>query len=116
MAKRKAPRIPGNGGRNNLIMASRTAIRNEIRADRNFTRQFVTDAAVLAVHDVFGAGEKRVADFLVALNDNLMKMSEITLEDAKDDSSIVYMKAKMDEALKPLLGRNFQPYDERYRL
>lgn len=112
--KRKPPRLPGNGGKNKMLMVNRAVKKEELSFNRRFTQQFVTDAAVLAVHDVFGAGEKRVTDFLVALDKRLMQMAESVLEDSKDDAQIEYTKAKLDEALKPLMGKNFRPYDERY--
>lgn len=110
--KRKPPVIPGNSMK--YIHVRNSIKQSELSFQRNFARQFVIDAACLAVHDTFGAGEKRMADFLLSLHENLMKMADLTLEDAQDDKSLVYMKAKLDEALKPILGINFKPYDERY--
>ncbi len=112
--KRKPPRLPG-GGRTFVPVQAMVNDR-EKAYQRNFARQFVVDAAVLAAHDTFGAGPKRMQEFYACLHSKLMEMSELILEDAKDDKELVYMKTKLDEALKPLLGQNFRPYDERYRV
>ena len=114
MAKRKPPKLPGGGKKYANVQAA--VNRHELIYQRHFARQFVLDAAVLAAHDVFGAGEKRMYDFYASMHEWLQKISEMILEDAQDDKEIVYSKDKLDEALKPLLGQNFRPYDERYRV
>lgn len=111
--KRKPPKLPGGG--KNFVNVQAKINRDELNFQRNFTRQFVVDAAVLAAHETFGAGEKRIADFLDSLYKTLDQIADMALADAKDDKTIIYTKDKLDEALKPLLGVNFQPYDERYR-
>ena len=109
--KRKPPRLPG-GGRTFVPVQAMVNDR-EKAYQRNFARQFVTDAACLAVHDTFGAAEIGQEKFLASLGYWLMEMSELTLEDAKDDKDLVYMKTKLDEALKPILGNGRDVPDER---
>lgn len=102
-------------GQKNNYIAKRKAVSDAILyRERDFTRQFMLDAAVLAAHRTFGAGQKRIQDFYADLHDVLMEMAGLTLDDAKGDKDLVYMKAKLDEALEPLLGDLFKPYDERY--
>lgn len=102
-------------GQKNNYIAKRKAISDAILyRERDFTRQFMIDAAVLAVHRTFGAGQKRIQDFYADMHDVLMEMASLTHEDYKGDKNLVYMKAKIDEALEPLLGDLFKPYDERY--
>jgi hypothetical protein len=57
----KQPMIRRTGG--GYIVTRQVCSENEKRFDRNFTRQFCEDAAILAVHKTFGAGEKRIRDF-----------------------------------------------------
>lgn len=110
--KKKPPKLPGGGVK--YVNVRNVVSQKEIAFRQHFARQFVIDAAVLAAHETFGAGEKRINDFYCCLHEKLMEMAKVTLEDSKDDKELVYMKDKLDEALKPLMGANFRPYDERY--
>ena len=113
MAKRKPPKMRG-GAKNKIVQVQSSVNRHELVFQRYFARQFVLDAATLAANEVFGAGELRQSDFYVSINKWLVEISEMILDDSKSDQEIVYSKQKLDEALKPLMGRNFQPYDQRY--
>lgn len=86
-----------------------------LRYNRHFAKQFVVDCAVIAANETFGAGAKRAPEYLDTLYRVMDELADLTLSDAKDDKEVLYMKAKLDERLKPLLGENFVPYDERYR-
>jgi hypothetical protein len=113
MGKKKQPPLIRKSG-SNYIAARQILTAHQLHRDRAFTRQFMIDAAVLAAHRTFGAGPKRIQDFYADLHEVLMEMADLTLEDAESDKDLVYMKTKLDEALEPLLGENFRPYDERY--
>lgn len=112
--KRKPPRLPGGG--KTYVNVQNQVTQSTLNFHRHFARQFVEDAAILAVHETFGAGEKRIADFLNCLYQTLDEMSDMTLNDSKDDKKLVYSHEKLDEALKKCMGANFKPYEERYRI
>lgn len=110
--KNKPPTMKKHGS---SYLAVRSAVSETVlRRERNFTRQFMIDAAVLAVHRTFGTGPKRMQDFYVDLHEVMQEMATMICTDSRADKDLEYSKAKLDEALRPLLGVNFHPYDERY--
>lgn len=80
----------------------------------SFAIQMGMDAGVLAVNEVFGAGEKRAAEFCQVYNRIVNEIAEMTDEDARGDKEIAYTKAKVDQGLKRILGDRFHPWEERY--
>lgn len=63
-------------GQKNNYMAKRKAVSDAILyRERDFTRQFMLDAAVLAAHRTFGAGQKRIQDFYADMHDDIVKIS-----------------------------------------
>lgn len=111
--KRKPPKLPGGG--KTFVNVQNQVNERTLEIHRLFARQFAEDAAILAVHETFGAGEKRIAEFLDCFYQTINEMSDMTLEDSKDDKACVYSHEKLDEALKKCMGVNFKPYEERYR-
>ena len=81
--------------------------------ERHVSRQLMTDAAMIAVHKVFGAGQKRCTEFHWELCKTYEEMAKICAEDTKD---MEYTKAVVDRKLKEILGDDMQPWDERYSL
>jgi len=77
--------------------------------------QINCDAAMLALHEVFGFGGIRMKRFHTAwmrYSDQIMRMLN---EDAKDDPDAVYAKHKIDEQLKDiLLPEDFRKWEDRY--
>ena len=77
--------------------------------------QMAEEAAIIAAHDVLGLGAGRAVQFTVALRDELNALSNLIVEDAKDDKQIWYTKDKHDEKIKAIVGEeNFAPWEERY--
>ena len=87
----------------------------ELRRMREFSLQYCLDAALIAVNDVFGAGEKRILDFMDAYNRSIEEISRVVMQDARDDKECVYAKAKVDQKLQQICGKHFLPWDERYK-
>lgn len=81
--------------------------------ERHVSRQLMTDAAMIAAHKVFGAGQKRCTEFHWELCKTYEEMAKICSEDTKD---MEYTKAVVDRKLKEILGDDMQPWDERYSL
>lgn len=86
----------------------------EIRAHSN--QQMMTDALVLAVHEVYGFGGKRIIRLCGAISAKLNEISHMVCEDAADDKEIAYAKATLDKALQQAYGKAYKvkPFDERY--
>ena len=76
-----------------------------------FTMQMASDAALLAANDVFGAGAERAVRFHDAMQRYFDEILTMTHEDTQD---IEYTKAKLDGALRRILGDKLQPFDQRY--
>ena len=81
--------------------------------ERHVSRQLMTDAAMIAAHKVFGAGQKRCTEFHRELCKTYEEMAKICAEDTKD---MEYTKSVVDRKLKEIFGDSVQPWDERYSL
>lgn len=79
-----------------------------------FVMQWCEDAAMIAANQVLGLGEGRAKEFGEAYNTIMAEIAEIVRDDGKDDKELVYAKAKVDDALKRVCGKHFQPWEERY--
>lgn len=77
--------------------------------------QMVTDAAVLAAHDVFQLGPGRAAKFLAAIRKYTNEIASMLVEDGKTDRDYIYTREKVDARLKQICGDKFIPWEERYR-
>lgn len=88
----------------------------EIYRHRNFTIQWCADAALLAANEVFQRKGPKLVEFNNAFVRYAKEIAEMTIDDAKDDKSIEYTKAKLDARLQDLLGDDFVPWDERYQV
>lgn len=86
----------------------------EFQRKMDILLQMCCDAALIAVNDVFGAGPTRAQRFRKAFQDNVNEIARMTVDAAKDDDEIVYVKAKLDERLKQICGDEFKPWEERY--
>lgn len=81
--------------------------------ERHVSRQLMTDAAMIAVAKVFGAGAKRCAEFHRELCETYTQMAELCQSDTKD---MEYTKTVIDRKLREILGDSVQSWDERYSL
>lgn len=86
----------------------------DITYHRTFTMQWCADAAILAANEVFQRKGEKIVEFHNAFIRYAHEIAEMTMEDAKADKSLVYTKAKLDERLEAILGKDFIPWDERY--
>lgn len=86
----------------------------DISFHRKFTMQWNADAAILAANEVFQRKGKKIVEFYNAFVRYSHEIAKMTLDDAKDDKTIEYTKAKVDARLKEILGEDFQPWEERY--
>lgn len=86
----------------------------EMSHQRRFTIQWCADAAILAANEVFKRKGEKLVEFSNAFVKYAHEIAEMTTADAKDDRTLEYTKAKLDDRLQELLGDDFVPYDERY--
>lgn len=85
------------------------------QAKLDMAMQVVQDAACFAAHDMFKMGPGRAIDFCVAIRDYTNEMMKLMNSDLDDDQDYEYTKAKIDEALKCIVGEeNFTPWEGRY--
>ena len=89
---------------------------NEKRIMRLFTMQWCADAALIAANEVFQRRGKKLVEFHKAFVKWAHAIAEMTLDDAEDDKTIEYTKAKVDARLQDLLGEDFQPWESRYNI
>lgn len=114
MSKKKKNKVKKVRGENFVsVLERQTEIacndRAEIRA------QIDEEAACYAAHEVFGMGAGRAKAFIDAMHAHQLRLSMMFLGDAKDDEEMAYAKAKNDEDLKKIVGKNnFEPHDIRY--
>lgn len=88
----------------------------ELKRHRIFTIQWAADAAILAANEVFQRRGEKLVEFNNAFVRWAHEIANTTMEDARDDKSLEYTKAKLDERMQELLGDAFVPWEERYRM
>lgn len=114
MSKKKHNKVKKLRGENYVsVLERQTEIacndRAEIRA------QIDEEAACYAAHEIFGMGAGRAKAFIDAMHAHQLRLSLMFLDDAKDDEEMAYAKAKNDEDLKKIVGKdNFEAHDIRY--
>ena len=85
------------------------------QAKLDTSMQMVQDAACFAAHDIFKMGPGRAVDFCAAIRDYANEMIKLMGSDLNDDQDYEYTKAKIDDALKRIVGEeNFAPWEVRY--
>lgn len=74
-----------------------------------------SDAAMMAIDDVFDVNAYSAEKFHVAHVQYVNQMASLLLEDYESDPSMEYTKTDIDRRLKQIVGEdNFVPWDERY--
>lgn len=74
-----------------------------------------SDAALMAIDDVFDVNEYSAEKFYLAHVKYVNDISTLFIEDSKSDPELVYSKADIDRRLLQIVGKdNFEPWDERY--
>ena len=74
-----------------------------------------SDAAMMAIDDVFDVNAYSAEKFHVAHVQYVNKMASLLLEDYESDPSMEYTKTDIDRRLKQIVGEeNFVPWEERY--
>ena len=77
--------------------------------------QMGLDAATIAANEVLGLGAGRAEKFRKAYADTINQISRMLVADSKDDVSLDYSTAKIDERLRKIVGdENFVDWDGRY--
>ena len=80
----------------------------------NVALQMAKDVADISANEVFGMAEGRSELWTRVFSDNLSKMMEMVSSDGADDPEFIYAKTKIDERLKLIHGKHFQPWQVRY--
>ena len=81
---------------------------------RVFTIQQCVDMMMIAANEEYGLGPERLRRLEETFCNVFKEYAKLTLDDAKDDKTIEYTKAKIDQKLAQIMGDNFKPWDERY--
>ena len=77
--------------------------------------QQCSDAALMAADDVFDVNEYSAEKFTTAHIEYMNKISNMVVVEDKDDPEMLWTKAKVDERLLSIVGKdNFVPWNERY--
>lgn len=80
----------------------------------NVALQMAKDVADMAANEVFGMAEGRAERWTEVYSQILNDMMEMVSQDGKDDPEFIYAKTKIDERLKQINGKHFQPWEVRY--
>ena len=74
-----------------------------------------SDAAMMAIDDVFDVNAHSAEKFHVAHVQYVNDMAHLLLEDYEDDKEMIHTKTDIDRRLRQIVGEeNFVPWDERY--
>lgn len=77
--------------------------------------QQASDAALMAIDDVFDVNEYSAEKFYLAHVKYVNGISGLLIEDGKSDPDLVYSRTDIDRRLLQIVGAdNFAPWDERY--
>lgn len=77
--------------------------------------QQASDAALMAIDDVFDVNEYSAEKFYLAHVKYVNAISDLFIEDGKNDPELVYSRTDIDRRLLQIVGKdNFAPWDERY--
>lgn len=100
------------GKSKNALAQYITAEVNRQLKNRTITAiQSAKDAAIIAANETLGLGEGRVLQFSEAFDRNVQDIAQTTIEDTRD---IEYTKDYVDRQLRPICGKHFVPWEERY--
>ena len=88
--------------------------KENMRIQRLFTIQQCEDMALLAANEEFGFGPVRCARLRAAFRRVFREWAVLAVEDGRDDRDIEYTRGKLDQRLQQVLGREFQPWEQRY--
>lgn len=79
--------------------------------------QIGQDAGCFAANETLKMGQGRAADFCIAYREYVNEIVMLIFDDQKDDKDFVYARAKIDERLEKIVGKeNFLPCELRYGL
>lgn len=77
--------------------------------------QQASDAALMAIDDVFDVNEYSAEKFYLAHVKYVNEISNLFIEDSNSDPELVYSKTDIDRRIKQIVGaENFAPWEERY--
>lgn len=96
----------------NRIKQMMKQAKEERKAMTNTAVQMAFDAACFAAHEVFQMGPGRAKAFQQAYQKAWMEIAKTITSDTQD---LEYSKAKIDDGLKEIIGKDFVPWEERYK-
>lgn len=74
-----------------------------------------SDAALMAIDDVFDVNAYSAEKFHVAHIEYVNQMAKLMVDDYEDDNTMTYAKTDIDRRLMQIVGKdNFVPWDTRY--
>ena len=102
-------------GKPNAFLAKMEAQYRAMSAHKvNVALQMAKDVADIAANEVFGMAEGRAEKWTKVYSETLNDMMQMVSQDGKDDPEFIYAKTKIDERLKQINGKHFQPWEVRY--
>ena len=104
-------------GKPNAFLAKMEAQYRAMSAHKvNVALQMAKDVADIAANEVFGMAEGRAEKWTKVYSETLNDMMQMVSQDGKDDPEFIYAKTKIDERLKQINGKHFQPWEVRYNV
>ena len=104
-------------GKSNAFLAKMEAQYRAMSAHKvNVALQMAKDVADIAANEVFGMAEGRAEKWTKVYSETLNDMMQMVSQDGKDDPEFIYAKTKIDERLKQINGKHFQPWEVRYNV
>ena len=80
----------------------------------NVAIQMAKDAADISANEVFSMGEGRAPLWTEVFSKTLEEMMRLVSDDGKDDPEFIYAKTKIDDRLRQIHGKHFEPWEVRY--
>ena len=97
------------GGKNAYLEKRRTEINAYRQAEKETYIQYMTDMLMVTLNDVFGA--QRIAKIVDAMGKKFDQYHG-ALEDGPEAD---YFQEKLDRRLRPIAGKRFVPFADRYK-
>ena len=103
--------------KHNAFLAKMEAQYRDMSAHKvNVALQMAKEVADIAANEVFAIAEGRAEKWTKVYSETLNDMMQMVSQDGKDDPEFIYAKTKIDERLKQINGKHFQPWEVRYNV
>jgi hypothetical protein len=72
------------------------------------------DVAAIVANELLSLGAGRYPEFEVLYIKTMNEMAALLAVDGEDDADLEWSRETIDRRLRPIMGKKFRPWDERY--